>query len=182
MDRIQNADTAYQDDSKPDSPASPRFTRGAARRAQQVVALRPDFMRPLRRLWASLGTGTHRARLLAGIVLVALAGGVVGGLLAAANNDHEQGIDAGSLTAGAEARSQTLNSQPISKSKELEPISQPANPEPPAEFAGPEIERAVVELQKRRSPARAKKAYRVAIIYPSNHDNFGREPKRGRKH
>jgi hypothetical protein len=181
MDRIQNTDTAYQDDSQPDPPAPPRFTVEAARRARQVVALRPDFMRPVRRLWASLGTGTHRTRLLAGIVLVALAGGVAGGLLSAANNDNEQGIDTGSLAAGADARSQTDNPQPVSRSKEPEPASQPMNPQPAAEFEGPEMERAVVELRKRRPSSRAKKAYRVGIIYPGDYD-FGRGRKRGRKH
>jgi hypothetical protein len=181
MDRIQNTDTPYQDDSKLDPPAPPRFTVEAARRARQVVALRPDIMRPVRRLWASLGTGTHRSRLLAGIVLVALAGGVAGGLLAATNRNHEGGIDARSLTTGADARSQTDNPQPLSRSREPEPISQPANPGPAAEFEGPEMERAVVELRK-RSPSRVKKAYRVAIIYPADHHDFGRKHKRGRKH
>jgi hypothetical protein len=182
MERIQNTDTAYQDDSKPVPSVPPRFTKGAARRARQVVALRPDFKRPFRQLWASLGTGTQRTRLLGGIVLVALAGGVAGGLLAAANKDHRRRMDAGSLTAGAEAKSQTDNTQPVSRSKESEPTSQPANREPSAEFVGPGMERAVVELRKRRSPSRARKAYRVAIIYPGDNDDFGRERKPGRKH
>jgi hypothetical protein len=146
-----------------------------------VVALRPDFMRPFRRLWASLGTGTHRARLLAGIVLVALAGGAAGAFLAASDSDHERDFDAGSLTVGADQTSHTDTPQPISRSKEPEPELRPANPAPAAEFEGPEVERAVSELRKRRSPSRAKKAYRVAVIYPNAYDDFDRGRKRGRK-
>ena len=181
MERIQNKDTAYQDDSQRTSLTPARFTMGTARRARQVVALRTDLMRPFHRLWASLGARSHRAKLLAGIVLVALAGGVAGVFLATANNNHETGVDAGSLRVGAEARTQNDNLQPISKAKEPEPKSQPADRGTPAEFEGPEMERAIVELQKRRAPSRAKKAYRVAVIYPGTYDS-SRGRKRGGKH
>lgn len=180
MDRIQNQDTVYQDNPKPDPLAAPRFNAGAARRARQVVALRPDLMRPVRRLWAFLGTGSHRARLLAGIVLVALAGGVVGGLLAA-NSDHEGGIDAGSLAAGAEARPQTDRpAEPVSKAKKPQPSSQPGDAGRPAKFDGPEFERAVVELRKDGSSSRPRKAYKVATIYPRDYEHSRRERKRGK--
>ncbi len=182
MDRTPNTDTVYQDNPKPDPLAPPRFTAGAARRARQVVALRPDFMKPIRRLWTSLGTGSHRARVLAGIVLVALAGGILGGLLAA-NRDHERGIDAGSLAAGAEASPHPDRpASSVSKAKEPEPISQPADFGRPSEFEGPEFERAVVELRKRRLTSRARKAYKVATIYPRDYEPSHRERKRERKH
>jgi hypothetical protein len=180
MDRIQNDGTVYQDNPKPDPLAPPRFNARAARKARQVVALGPDFMRPVHRLWASLGTGTYRSRLLAGIVLVALAGGVVGGLLAA-NRDHEGGIDTGSLAVGAEAEPQTDRpAEPVSKTKKPEQISQPANAGRPAEFEGSEFERAVVELRKHRSSSRPRKAYKVATIYPRDYEHSGRERKRGK--
>jgi len=182
MDRIQKPDTAYQDNSQPAPLATPPFTTGAVRRARQVVALRPDFLRPLRTVWESLGTGTHRARLLAGMVLVALAGGMVGALLAAANRDHERGIDAASLSTGADATVEVSDPKPISKPKEPEPISQAADPDLDMEFEGSGMERVVKELQKRPSPSRAKKAYRVAIIYPRDYDGSRQERKRGRRH
>jgi hypothetical protein len=166
MDRTQSGDTAYEDDSNISPPAPPRFSAAAARRARQVVSLRPDWVGSLRRQWAALGTGTHRTRLVAGVVLVALAGGVVGGLLAAADNDQKQAIDAPSLAAGAGAKSQPDNPIPTSQPANREPISQPAPPESQIEFEGPAIERAVVELKRRRSPSRKRKAYRVAVIYP----------------
>ena len=82
MERIQKPDTAYEDDSKREPVGTPRFTAGSARKARQVVALRPLLWRPINQVWASLGTGAHRTRLLAAIALVALAGGIAGGLLA----------------------------------------------------------------------------------------------------
>lgn len=181
MERTQKPDTAYQDDSKRAPVSPPRFTAGAARRARQVVALRPDFMKPIHQVWESLGTGAYRRRTLAGIVLVALAGGVAGGLLAAANNDHEPGINVESLTAGADAGSQTESSQPVSRPKEPERISQPADSGPTSTFERREMERAVAELQNRRSPS-PKKAYRVAVIYPGDSGDPGRGRRRVRKH
>jgi hypothetical protein len=181
MERIQKPDTAYQDDSNSDPVSPPRFTSGAARRARQVVALRPDFMRPIYQVWASFGTGAQRTRLLAGIVLVALAGGVAGGLLAAANSEPVPVIDAESLSAGADARSQTDAPQSVSTPKGPERISQPSGPGRLDRFEGPEVERAVAELRKRRSPSRARKAYRVAVIYPGDYGDFGRARKRGQK-
>jgi hypothetical protein len=180
MERIQKPDTAYQDNSQP-APLAPPFTNGAVRRARQVVALRPDFLKPFRVLWESLGTGTHRARLLGGIVLVALAGGMIGALLAAANRDHEPGIDPASLTTGANAQVESSNPQPVPKSKGPEPKSRVAAPGPDQEFEEPEMESLARELRKRPS-SRAKKAYRVAIIYPRDYEETRQERKRGRRH
>ena len=180
MDRIQKPDTAYQDDSQSSTSLTPQFNVRTARRARQVVALPSNFTRQIHRLWASLGSATYRAKLLAGIVLVALAGGVSGVFLAAANKDRT--IDDGSLTVGAEAKSQTDDPpQPTSSAKEPKRISRPSDPGPQAEFDRPEMERLVVELGKRQSPSRQKKAYRVATIYPRDLGDYN-DSHRGRKH
>jgi hypothetical protein len=179
MERIQKTDTAFPDDSV-ESPPPPRFTRGAARKAQQVVALRPLILRPLQRLWTSLGTGSHRARVITGIILFAIAGGVAGGLLATASNNSERAIDAESVTAGANASAQNDNAEPLPGSR-VGP-SKLANPWPASEFEGPGLDRMVAELRKRRPHTKAKKAYRVAVIYPDVDDDFDHRRKRGRKH
>jgi hypothetical protein len=181
MDTIQNRDNSYEDDSTLGSPARPRFTRGAVRTAHQVVALRPAILRPVQRLWSSLGTGTYRAQLVAGIALFAIAGGVTGGLLATAGNNRERAIYGESVTAGADASTQSDISEPVSGSM-VEPAANRAKSGPLTEFEGPEVERAVAELRRRRPATKAKKAYRVAIIYPDDDDNFEYRRKRGRKH
>lgn len=181
MDRIPNTNTAYEDDSQTNRLSTPRFTRGAARRAQQVVALRPDFLRPIRHLWESLGAQSYRTKVLAGIVFVAVVGSVVGGLLASVNNANEDGINAETLATDVEVKSESESSQTTPKPKR-EVQQPPSKTESMMDFDGPEIERALAELKKRQSSSRGKKAYRVATIYPDGSGEFGREPKQRKKH
>ncbi|HET6647024.1 MAG TPA: hypothetical protein VFH01_06825 [Pyrinomonadaceae bacterium] len=181
MDRIPNTNTAYQDDSHTARLSTPRFTRGAARRAQQVVALRPDFLRPVRSLWRSLAAQSYRTKVLAGIVAVAIVGSVVGGLLAAVNNANEDRIEAETLATDSDAGTQFESSQPTFKP--TREVHVPASKtETMMRFDGPEVERAVAELKKRQSSSREKKAYRVATIYPDGSGEFGRERKQRKKH
>jgi len=181
MDRIPNTNTAYQDDSQTNRLSTPRFTRGAARRAQQVVALRPDFLRPVRPLWRSLAAQSYRTKVLAGIVFVAIVGSVVGGLLAAVNNANEDRIGAETLATDSDANTQFESSQSTLKPKREVGLS-PVKTESMMGFDGPEVERAVAELKKRQSSSRGKKAYRVATIYPDGSGDFGRERKQRKKH
>ena len=181
MDRIPNTNTAYQDDSQTNLLSTPRFTRGAARRAQQVVALRPDFLRPVRTLRRSLAAQSYRTKVLAGVVVVAMVGSVVGGLLAAVNNANEDRIDTETLASDSDANTQFESSQPTFKPKrEIHVL--PNKTETMMGFEGPEVERAVAELKKRQSSSRGKKAYRVATIYPDGSGEFGRERKQRKKH
>ena len=181
MDRIPNTNTAYEDDSQTNRLSTPRFTRGAARRAQQVVALRPDFLRPVRALWRSLAAQSYRTKVLAGVVVVAMVGSVVGGLLAAVNNANEGGIDAETLATDVEVKSESESSQTTPKPKrEVQPP--PSKTESAMGFGGPEIERALEELKRRESSSRGRKAYRVATIYPDGSGEFGRERKQRKKH
>ncbi len=187
MEGTDRANTPYEVDSNIDPPSQLLFTKEAADSAQQVVSLRESAtIRKLKQVWTFVGLNRQR-RLSALLVVFALAGGVTGGLLAAAQRgETEQEFDRSLSRAGVDATTEAdAAPRRAGASSENRPDSNVDIDSSKADYdlddANEALDRIAAESRKRRSSSR-RKAYMFGVIAGDGRefDEDGKD-KRGRK-